>query len=246
MYGVGLFETIKVLAGRPVFFASHLDRLRRGADELGLALAVSDEEMRARSDRCLAANARQDGSLKLVLFQGEGGPGQLILTGSKTYAEPAYERGFRIKTFPDRRPGGLSGLKSLNYLKNLRAKRAATGAGYDEALFVDPGGEILEGATTNIFVVHQKGIFTPPLASGILPGIARATVLKLGTDRPVREHAIGLDLLSEADEVFVTNALLGVMPVAAVDAWRWDVCLNPVTAALRRAYRQRELEAGAA
>jgi branched-subunit amino acid aminotransferase/4-amino-4-deoxychorismate lyase len=240
MFGLGLFETIKVLRGRPVFFADHFERLRRSAGELGLSFATSPDELRARCERCLAANSLDDGSLKIVVFQDTDGPGELIATRKSAYFPEHYERGFTLKTFPGgQREGKLFGLKTVNYLGNLQAKQAAKSVGCDEALFVDSAGLILEGSTSNIFVVKSGEVFTPPLDGRILPGIARGHVVQLLKN--VRECAVPVKRLTEADEVFVTNALLGVMPVVAVDRQRYDLNRNPVTKSLMEAYRKLQL-----
>lgn len=235
MYGRGLFETIGVLRGRPAFFDGHFARLRRSAGELGLAFAATADELRERCGRCLAANRLDDGSLKIVVFQDAAGTGELILGRAGAYLMEHYERGFRLKTFSvDRREGGLFHLKTLNYLENFRARQAAQAAGGGEALFVDAGGLVLEGAASNVFVVKGGEVLTPPADGRILPGIARGLVLK---NEHVRESEIPASALFEADEVFVTNALLGVMPVAAVDERRYDPGCNPVTRSLMAAFR---------
>jgi len=241
MFGLGLFETIKVLNGRPVFFSDHFERLRRSAGELGLASTAAADELRARCEQCLSANALGEGSLKIVVFQDADGPGELIATREKSYLPEHYEPGFALKTFPGgQREGKLFGLKTVNYLGNLQAKQAAKAAGCDEALFIDSVGQILEGATSNVFVVKGGEVFTPLLDGRILPGIARNRVLQLL--KKGRACAVPSQLLSGADEVFVTNALLGVMPVAAVDQQRYDLNHNPVTKALMEGYLRLQLQ----
>jgi len=241
MFGLGLFETIEVLTGRPVFFEDHFERLRRSAGELGLPFTAAAGALRGRCEQCLSANGLGEGSLKIVVFQDTDGPGELIVARGKMYLPEHYERGFALKTFPGgRREGKLFGLKTVNYLGNLQAKQAAKAAACDEALFIDSAGLILEGATCNVFVVKGGEVLTPPLDGRILPGIARSRVLKLLKNG--REYAVAAQLLSGADEVFVTNALLGVMPVAAVDQQRYDLNRNPVTKSLMEAYRKLQLQ----
>jgi len=241
MFGLGVFETIKVLNGRPVFFSDHFERLRRSVGELGLAFTASADELRARCEQCVSANGLGEGSLKIVVFQDTDGPGELIVTREKTYLAEQYERGFALKAFPGgQREGKLFSLKTVNYLGNLQAKQAAVAAGCEEALFIDSAGLILEGATSNVFVVKGGEVLTPPLDGRILPGIARNRVLQLLKNG--RECTVAAKLLAGVDEVFVTNALLGVMPVAAVDQQRYDLNHNPVTKALMEAYRRLQLQ----
>ena len=241
MYGLGLFETIKVLGGRPVFFDEHFNRLRQGATELGLPFAPSLEKLQARCAQCIAANQLVEGALKIVAFQDAARVSEFILARPDVYPLELYSRGFRLKTVRDgRRENKLFGLKTLNHLGNLTARREARSAGFDDALFVDASGQVLEGATSNVFVVHDGIALTPPLDTGILPGIARSRVLQLLKREFVREAVVTRTLLFEADEVFVTNSLLGVMPVARVDEHRYDVNDAPVTRSMREAFRTLE------
>jgi len=241
MFGRGLFETIKVRDGRPVFFREHAARLRRSAAALQLVLGASTRGLARRCARLIAANGTRDGSLKIVAFDDTEGPGELILTREGTYAPEVYARGFRLATAPDRhRP--VAGFKTLNYLGNSVARRRALAAGFDEALFIDPSGLVLEGAGSNMFAVAGGRVITPPLTEGILPGVARAAVLRLIPQAlRLMPHPLTLKRLLEADEVFVTNALLGVMPVSRIDRQQFDLGRNPVTRALAQAYRAAEL-----
>lgn len=240
MFGEGGFETVRVRHGRPVFFDDHAARLAAALGRLGAAPVAPREVWRRRCAEVIAANALADGSLKIVVFQDGSGWAEVILARVGVTAAARYEAGFRLQTVAgDLRVAPLHALKTLNYLGHVRAKRAARAAGFDEALWVDPQGRVLEGTTTNVFAVRAGEVCTPPLACGILPGVMRARVLRLPGVPGFREGELRLDELRRADEVFVTNALLGIMPVAQVDAAGFDLGRNPVTRALRAA-----LEAG--
>ena len=228
MFGHGLFETIKVVGGRPVFFEDHVARLSRSAAELGLALDYNLERLRALCEKVIAANTLVDGNLKLILFQDEGGAGEILLARSGLYPKETYDRGFNLKTEPAGARGPLAAYKTLNYFENIAAKRRAVMAGCDEPVFVDAAGLLLEGATTNIFAVIEGRVLTPPADGRILPGVVRGQVLRSLGNRAA-EKLISLEQLHGADEVFVTNALLGVMPVARVDEQAYDAGKNPIT-----------------
>lgn len=246
MFGLGLFETIKVLGGAPVFFPEHFERLRHGSAVLGLALSTPKEELLARCIRCLTANQTGDGGLKIVLFQDEGRVSELIATQPAKYPAALYLRGFNLQMVrDDGRDKKISGLKTLNHLKSIGAKRAAVAAGFDEALFVDDRGAIFEGATSNIFVVKDGAVFTPTIDQGILPGIVRAQVIRNWGEGRICEGMASSAQLRDADEVFVTNSLLGVMPVARVDAHSYDLGENPVTRSVMEMYRALELRSAA-
>jgi branched-subunit amino acid aminotransferase/4-amino-4-deoxychorismate lyase len=241
LYGHGVFETIKVLGGRPVFLKQHHTRLTASARALDLPYATDLSALRERILRVVTANAVSDGSAKVVLFNHGDTTGELIATKANPYPSELYARGFRLKTaFSGERTGTLTAYKTLNYLANIRAKRAALAAGFDEPLFVTPAGIVLEGATTNVFIVRDGIVSTPALACGPLPGIARAEVIALSAPGRVRETILTTADLRHADEMFVTNALLGVMPVACIDDRALDLSRAPVTQTLRSAYLQRE------
>jgi branched-subunit amino acid aminotransferase/4-amino-4-deoxychorismate lyase len=228
MFGHGLFETIKVVGQLPVFFDDHFARLDRSASALGLTLESGRDQLRARCGQVIAANALEAGNLKVILFQDEHSAGEIVLARSGLYPKETYDRGFNLKTEPAGARGALAAYKTLNYFENIAAKRRAVMAGCDEPVFVDAAGLLLEGATTNIFAVVGGRVLTPPADGRILPGVVRGQVLRTLGDR-AEEKLISLDQLCGADEVFVTNALLGVMPVSRVDEQAYDVGKNPIT-----------------
>ncbi|HSI08604.1 MAG TPA: aminotransferase class IV [Rariglobus sp.] len=240
LYGHGVFETVKITSGRPAFLAHHHARLTASARALDLSYAVSLDTLHERLARVIAANALTDGSAKIVLFaQDSATTGELISTKANAYPSETYTRGFRLQTvFTGERTGALSAHKTINYLANIRAKRAALAAGFDEPLFLTPAGIVIEGATTNVFIVRDGIAHTPSLASGPLPGIARAQVLALLSPTRARESLLTHDDLRHASEIFVTNALLGVMPVTQIDDR--PLAIGPVTLSLTDAYRSLE------
>lgn len=240
LYGHGVFETVKITSGRPAFLAHHHARLTASARALDLPYAVSLDTLRERLARVLTANTLIDGSAKIVLFsQDLATTGELITTKANAYPPETYTRGFRLHTaFTGERTGALTAHKTLNYLANIRAKRAALAAGFDEPLFLTPAGIVIEGATTNVFLVRDGIAHTPSLASGPLPGIARAQVLALLGPTRARESLLTHDDLRHATEIFVTNALLGIMPVTQINAR--PLAIGPVTRTLTDAYRSLE------
>jgi branched-subunit amino acid aminotransferase/4-amino-4-deoxychorismate lyase len=234
MFGEGLFETVRVRDARPVFFADHHARLSASLAILGAPPPSSHDGLQAKCLQVIAANSLTDGNLKIVVFRDISGWSELILARAGSYGPELYERGFRLMTVTSGpRNAPLPALKSLNYLGNIRARRAALAAGYNEAVFVDAQGHVLEGATTNVFVVRDRVVWTPPLSRGILPGVMRARVIRMLEPADYSECDISPAVLLEADEVFVTNALLGIMPVGQVDQTAFDLGGNPVTRSLR-------------
>lgn len=233
MFGEGIFETVRVQGARPMLIGAHHARLAAAMGRLGAGPVSASAELAARCGQVIAANSLVQGSLKIVVFKEADGWSEMILARTATYAAARYETGFRLKTVAgDLRVDPLHALKSLNYLANHHAKRMALAAGFDEAVFIDPHQRVLEGATTSVFIVKDGEVSTPPLQRGILPGVMRACVLQLPGPSVIHERDVTLDELRRADEVFVTNALLGIMPVTRVDATIYNLDGNRITRAL--------------
>jgi branched-subunit amino acid aminotransferase/4-amino-4-deoxychorismate lyase len=211
----GLFETLRVLRGRPVFLAEHYARLRRSAAALKLSLVSSESEMRQRCVDIAAANRLQDGALKMVLFRDDRRESELVLIRSGLYPPSEYDRGFHLQVVPDQRPISGPALKKTDDLKNGPARAEARKAGFDDALFAEEENRIYETSIANIFIVSGGKIFTPPTDRSILPGVAREQVLRRESARVFQREISRADL-RKADEVFLTNALLGVMPVSRI------------------------------
>jgi branched-subunit amino acid aminotransferase/4-amino-4-deoxychorismate lyase len=235
-FGLGLFETIRILEGRAVFAADHLARLVRSAKLLGFPPPEPPDEFGGRCARLAAANALDDGNLKIIWFSGVGRPEEVMMARSGGYSQEVYRRGFAIRAARcAAERGWMAGLKTTAYAANLLERRAAQAAGFDEALFVGADGTVLEGAATNIFFVERGRLHTPALELRILPGVARARVLGLAAGG--EEGRFPLTRLLDADEVFATNAVLGVMPVSRVDSRVFDLAENRVTRELQAAFR---------
>lgn len=238
MFAHGLYETIRAIDGRPVFLDRHVARLQRGAQELGLELPTTLDEWRDRLARLAQANQLGDGVFKLVRFSDVGGIGEFALSRASSYAPSQYERGFRVRVVGTARAGVVHEVKSLAYLEKLLARRAAQAAGFHDAVFADAEGNLLEGAGSNIFLVVGGSIVTAP-AAHILPGVARSVVLELCGGKIV-EQVLTPQLVAAADEVFLTNAIMGVMPVAELDGRRFDVARASVARELGEAFVRRQ------
>ncbi|GAI43845.1 unnamed protein product, partial [marine sediment metagenome] len=149
-------------------------------------------------------------------------PTVLILAGHyKPYPEQVYEKGFRAVVSSIRRnsQSPLSRLKSANYLENMLAKQEARAAGVDEAICLNEKGLLAEASMSNIFLVNDGILRTPGEQSGILPGITREVVLELASQLGINtfEQDIRLDELFQAQEAFLTNSLMEIMPLTEID-----------------------------
>lgn len=256
LLGDGLFETMRAYAGRVFRLESHLERLRAGAERLGIPLPAGLEQ--AVLDTVAANDAAPGGdtAVRLTVTRGEAGNGLLpasaeappestaLVTARPYHPDPAwYERGITAGIARGRldEHSATAGLKSLGYLEAIVAMREAAAAGYQDALFLDSAGHLAEGAASNLFLVVAGELLTPPLACGILPGITRATVMTLARARglPCREQTLEPAVLGAASEAFLTSSLRELAPLVSVDGRRvGDGRPGPITRALLEDYRR--------
>ncbi len=236
LFGHGAFETVRTHRGRPLLFAAHHARLAAACTALDLVAPAPAPELADRVTRLLAAVRMPDAAVKIVRYRELTRTAELITARTVPYSAPDYLRGFRVMTLRQgERDGRLTGLKTLNYLENRLARQTARAAGFDEALFVTPAGRVLEGSGSSVFIVKDGHAHTPPLSSGVLPGVARARVLALIGPERAHETPFTLDELLAADEVFLTNSLMGVMPVCTLDAHKFRPH-SPETSAVRHLF----------
>ncbi|MFZ5643380.1 MAG: aminotransferase class IV [Bacillota bacterium] len=223
LYGMGLFETIKLTGGKPARTDLHLSRLMNSARALGLKVPFSAEKINEMLYGTAEKNNIKAGALRLTLTAGgdAAAPSVIINVRQQVYSKEKYARGIRagFTKFRRNETSPLVRHKNLNYYENIIAKRQAASCGWDEALFLNQQGFIAEGSVSNIFIVGGGNVITPDVNSGLLPGITRRRIIDICfsmgislEERPVRPEE-----LFSSDECFVTNSLMGVMPLAAVD-----------------------------
>jgi branched-chain amino acid aminotransferase len=221
--GDGVFEVIRVYAGKPFAFDEHLARLERSASNLRLPVDV--EAVRADAWRLLAhAGIGPDHELlRIVITRG----GRRLLLTEPMHAQPEVIRLGSVTYAPTRI---LDGVKSLSYGPNMLASRLARERGFDEALLVTPHGRVLEAPTSSIFWVADGALFTPPLDEHILASITRAVVLSVtgAVERPCT-----LEELLGASEAFLASTTREVQPVGQIDDRMLDAP-GPVTRQVAR------------
>ena len=259
LYGDGLFETMRSYRGRVFRLNAHLERLAASAGFLRLQLPYGIAEL-ADAVRSLVDIARAsmpaDGDcyLRLTLTRGphtgpltlDTGQAPTVIIHAKELVDyPAeYRRdGMPVCIASIRRNEGspLPRHKTLNYLDSLLAKAEAGDRGCAEALLLNNAGELAEGATSNLFWVRDNTVHTPAVEAGLLPGITRGTVIDLcrSLQMPLKEGLFGPEELRGADEIFLTNSLMELMPVRSIDGHA-PGCDVPgaVTDLLLKAYRR--------
>lgn len=229
LYGYGLFETMRAYHSEIFLLERHLARISKSAESIGVNLAGIDLSRACRDT--LAANRLQSARVRLTVSHGDADdfPWQevesrptVVITVREyhPYSPQVYDRGFRagISSFGRSRYASLGSVKSTSYLINVLARREATLKGLDEALLLNEDGNITECSTSNIFFVESSGLVTPPLESGILPGITRGLVMEIaGTlGLSVKEENITTADLRHFSGAFLTSSMMEIMPLVAV------------------------------
>ena len=236
--GDGVFETLKVVDGVPFALTRHLGRLKRSADGLGLP-EPDDGLVRRAVAETLAAD-REAGRLRITWSSGPGplgsdrggGPGTLLVASSPGTVWPETVRVHLCEWTRNER-GALTGLKTTSYAENVRALEAAHQQEASEALLTNTQGRLCEGTGTNVFLVVDGQLVTPPLSSGCLAGITRELVLEL---TEVVEREIEPGEFAVASEAFLTSSTREVGAISAVDDTVLPEAPGPVTAELTAAF----------
>ncbi|MDT0437190.1 MULTISPECIES: aminotransferase class IV [Streptomyces] len=240
--GDGVFETVQVAHGRPFALTRHLDRLTRSARGLGLPGPDHDEVRRA----CAAvvdANPVPLGRLRITFTGGPGPLGSdrgeqgttLLVALAESTRRPDSTAVITVPWTRNER-GALAGLKTTSYAENVVALARAREQGASEALFANTAGRLCEGTGSNVFVVLDGEIHTPPVSSGCLAGITRALAVEW---TGARETDLPLDVLERAEEVFLTSSLRDIQAVHRVDGRELPGAPGPVTAKAMRVFDER-------
>ncbi|MEV0527562.1 aminodeoxychorismate lyase [Streptomyces sp. NPDC050439] len=240
--GDGIFETVKAVEGRLFALTRHLDRLARSARGLGLPEPDLDE-VRAACAAVLDANPMPLGRLRITYTGGlsplgsdRGDQGQtLVVALGEAPRRPDTTAVITVPWTRNER-GALTGLKTTSYAENVVALARAHEQGASEALFANTVGQLCEGTGSNVFVVIDGEIHTPPVASGCLAGITRALAVDW---TGARETDLPFDVLDRADEVFLTSTLRDVQAVHRVDGRELPGAPGPVTAKAMRIFAER-------
>jgi branched-subunit amino acid aminotransferase/4-amino-4-deoxychorismate lyase len=220
--GEGVFETMACEGGAPLLFPCHAERLAASAEALGLRLRHRPRALFDAVVRTLARNRVREAVARLMLLRGARRDAVAILCRRLERPTPRdAARGVALAVAPWRRAEGvpLHRHKTLCYWECQRARAWAQARGAFDALFLTPEGALLEGSATNVFCVRRGMLLTPPVAMGLLPGVMRRFVLTAAHDLfglCAREARLTLRDLREADEVFVTNAVIGAIPVRRI------------------------------
>jgi branched-chain amino acid aminotransferase len=239
--GDGVFETIAVRAGRPQALTRHLARLVRSAGALGLP-APDIGALRAAAEEVTAAGGATDAVIRVVYTsgtgplgsdRGDGTPTTAVLLGPAPQRPPTTD--VVTVPWPRNERGALVGIKTTSYAENVLALAEARRHCASEAIFANTAGNLCEGSGTNVFLVLDGQLLTPPLSAGCLAGVTRGLIIEhCGLD--VVEREVPITALPEAEEAFLTSATRNVQAIRAVDGRALPACPGPRTQAAAAAY----------
>lgn len=257
LYGDGVYETIRSYGSRIFMRDQHLARLRRSADAIGLTIPIPEHRWPALLHEAMTRNdvghERTDAYLRITISRGAGDIGldpalcpipTLVIMTKPLHPPPPeqYRIGVNLIVARTRRnlPSALSPqIKATNFLNNILAKREAIAAGAFDSILLNWESHLTECTVSNLFFVRAGRLCTPALACGLLDGITRDIVLRLAREAqiPVDEGHFGIETLNQAEECFLTNTTMEVMPVTMVDGHPvGDETPGPLTQQLHRLF----------
>ena len=216
-FGLGVFETIALKCGKPILLSWHLERMNRSLETLGIDQHVdSDEVMAYLEEQGKSGMIPKRHGLKLMV----SGQNKIFALRANPYTQERLDKGFVLdySTVYRNETSPLTAHKTMNYGDCILEKRCAVNSGIDELIFKNSRQEICEGTTTNIFFVREGRLYTPGKSCGLLPGIMRRFLMETF---PVEETVLKERDIENMDECFVTNSLMGVMPVTRLAGIRF-------------------------
>ena len=254
LYGDGIYETMRAYDGRIFLVDRHLDRLRRSGRAIGLRLPMTLDRIREALEESLRVNKLDDAYLRIQVSRGPGeigldpalcdAPTMVIATKAfKDYPSVQFEQGVSAAIVKTRRNHPLAlppAVKSTNFLNNILAKIESLKTKTAEGIMLNWEGYVAEGTISNVFIVKKDLLLTPHIKVGILEGVTRGLVLRLARKKRIktREALLRPRDLYAADECFLTNTTMEIMPVTRIDRKRIGSGRpGPITAALRQAYK---------
>jgi aminodeoxychorismate lyase len=252
LYGRGVFTTVAINNGKPFLWPDHWRRLKDHAARLDVdCTGLNEDNVGEAVRKLVAVNQVKQGRARVILLARSGRDvwktkkesarktDLLIMTGEPQKIPPAglslAVSPYRFNTFSP-----LAGIRSLNYLEQVLSWEEAQAREFDEAVMLNERGEIVSATMANIFWVRDGTAYTPALSTGAVAGVTRATVLKLAQKHfiPAVEGVYELADLTEADEIFLTSASLGVAAVTTFDFRQYSVVSASLAVRLQNAFQE--------
>jgi len=220
LLGDGVFDTLIIRSGKPIFLDRHLRRLRNGIDRLQIENTPSDSELSEALLQLIAANNATDARVRITITPGPGssprhrGPQPLTVISTAPLADAPLPVSLCAVAWTRNERSPLAGIKSTSWGENATILRYAAAKGFDNAILCDSTGRLSECTTSNLFLVIDDCIVTPSLASGCLPGIIREVLLE---ENVSSERDLFPSDFERATEAFITSSTTGVVPVQRID-----------------------------
>jgi branched-subunit amino acid aminotransferase/4-amino-4-deoxychorismate lyase len=233
LHGLGVFETMLAVDGVIQYGEKHLRRLKGAIARMGLCDVSAYDFLQIGRALCEKNHcARGRARLRLTVTAGEGalsekGPGAGATVWMTAAPLAATASTATVVTLPWTRNerSALAGMKTSSYAENVLGLQWARAQGADEGFFFNTREELCEACTANVFVRLDGVWHTPPLESGCLPGVMREVILE--RDASIRESVITRDQVARAEEMFLTSAIRGVIPVSCCDGKRLSLAFSP-------------------
>jgi branched-chain amino acid aminotransferase len=233
MYGDGLFETMRSYNGHVFMLDLHLNRFFKSSREIFLDLPYNQEQLTKIICEVIKKNKFSEAIIKLTATRGVSKPGLGLDTHSsptllvnarqlKPLPKDFYENGVKISLHPSSaiKLSGLSTqIKSCNYLSHIIIKKLADDQGAFEGIMLNEQGHVCAGTTSNIFIVKKEVLLTPPISEYVLAGVTRAVILDIAKNMGInsKEEYFTKNDIESADEIFLTNTGIEILPVCKVD-----------------------------
>lgn len=223
IYGKGVFTTVAFYNSKPFLWEKHRHRLNAAADRLRIDLSdLTGGKLKAALFEVAEVNRLRDGRARLTIFDESPGRVWQSQTNAKTsfliqtadFRAVSQNSRLTVSPFPVNSKSPIAAIKTSNYLENILALEDAKAKGFDEAVRLNERKEIVSAATANIFWVKNGEIFTPALETACLAGTTRAFILE---NFAVSQTKAGLRQLIDADEIFLTSAGIGILPVKVLN-----------------------------
>jgi branched-chain amino acid aminotransferase len=254
LFGDGIYETLRTYRKKPFLIERHLQRLEVSARMLYLELPLSLEEISAQIQRTIEATNNSECYIRVIVTRGMGKLGLDINSASaSTFVilvmplEPlpreAYERGVKVSLVKIRRNDVTAlnpKIKSSNLLNNVLAYAEAKNHQAFEGILCNMAGNIAEGTGSNVFIVREGLLKTPPPGAGLLEGVTRALTIDLAVAEKINVQEVNFtpDEMLQADECFITSTTKEIVPVSRIDDQTMERVPGPVTKRLMKAYRE--------
>jgi branched-chain amino acid aminotransferase len=245
LVGDGVFETLVARSGRPFTPTRHWKRLVASCESMGITPPALEYYLKAIHD-VMEANSLPDARVRVTLTSGDGplgsdrGESPATMTAAATPLKPwPPTETVLIVPWTRNERGALAGIKSTSYADNVRALALAHAQGAGEALFANTRDELCEGTGTNIFIVANGRVQTPPLSSGCLAGVTRALTIEAcqAAGMTVEEVALPITVLQNCDEAFLTSSTRDVHPLARINVREMPGVSGAVTQQVAQAFR---------